>query len=135
MSGMPACIHQIFYISATNFIFPLIFNIVLIIFNTTIVPSDELLLIGSLLWLINNYVTGIDVLCAMVWFSRPEWVRTRSKPLSDDMFSLKPDLQRVYDTGRECGSEGVMVGKKFATPDMTGLDTGPAVEEDKYCTV
>ncbi|KAI6106260.1 hypothetical protein EDD16DRAFT_1871019, partial [Pisolithus croceorrhizus] len=67
---LPARIRQIFYIAAANFVFPLIFNLVLIICSTTVQSSDTL---GSLLLLINNYVTVMGVLCATVWFSRSEW--------------------------------------------------------------
>ncbi|KAI6015659.1 hypothetical protein EDC04DRAFT_2578159 [Pisolithus marmoratus] len=109
--GMPARIRQIFYISAANFVFPLIFNIALIIFVTT----NQSFAVGGLLLLINNYVTVIGVLCATLWFSRSEWVQTRDTPLCDDMFSLK---RRVRDTS---GMDGI--GMRSATPDAN-LDAG-----------
>ncbi|KAI6146226.1 hypothetical protein BKA82DRAFT_761960 [Pisolithus tinctorius] len=85
---MPTCIHQIFYVSATNFVFPLTFSIVLIIFITT----TQFLVTCRLLLLINNYITVMGVLCATVWFSRFEWVRARNEPLACGMSLLKPDL-------------------------------------------
>ncbi|KAI6041847.1 hypothetical protein EDC04DRAFT_2565043 [Pisolithus marmoratus] len=72
-------IRQIFYISVANFIFPLIFNITLIIF----IMTDRSQTDGALLMLINNYVTVLGVLCATLWFSGLEWVRTRNEPLLD----------------------------------------------------
>ncbi|KIO07124.1 hypothetical protein M404DRAFT_998544 [Pisolithus tinctorius Marx 270] len=134
-TGMPARIRQIFYISAANFVFPLIFNIVLIIANTAFATTAQLLLAGELLWLVNSYVTVIGVLCATVWFSRSEWVRTRNEPLSDNAFSLKLNLQRVRDTGRECRSELLVVGKRFSAPDMVDLEAEPVTAEDKYYAV
>ncbi|KAI6012713.1 hypothetical protein F5J12DRAFT_548172 [Pisolithus orientalis] len=121
--GMPARIRQIFYISAANFIFPLIFNIALIIF----VITDQSFTITGLLLLTNNYVTVMGVLCATLWFSRPEWARSWNAPLSDDIliFSLNPDLRRVHGTGRNSGGEIIVVGKRSATPGTADSDTGP----------
>ncbi|KAI6017460.1 hypothetical protein EDC04DRAFT_2902550 [Pisolithus marmoratus] len=90
--GMVARIRQIFYISAANFVFPLMFNIVLMAFNTTIATTSQLLSIGQLIALINTYVTVMGVLCATLWFSRSEWVRTRNEPSPNGMFALKPSL-------------------------------------------
>ncbi|KIK29906.1 hypothetical protein PISMIDRAFT_671891 [Pisolithus microcarpus 441] len=119
---MSARIRQIFYISAANFVFPLMFNIVLI----TTVATNQFTVIGGMFSLINNYVTVMGVLCATVWFSRSERVRTPNEPLSDDLFSRNPNFRRVYDTGGTCGSETVVVGnvKRFATPDMADFDAG-----------
>ncbi|KAI6031196.1 hypothetical protein BKA83DRAFT_4197121 [Pisolithus microcarpus] len=120
--AMSARIRQIFYISAANFVFPLMFNIVLI----TTVATNQFTVIGGMFSLINNYVTVMGVLCATVWFSRSERVRTPNEPLSDDLFSRNPNFRRVYDTGGTCGSETVVVGnvKRFATPDMADFDAG-----------
>ncbi|KAI5992052.1 hypothetical protein EDC04DRAFT_1323569 [Pisolithus marmoratus] len=113
---MTSRIRQIFYISAANFVFPLMFNIVLLI---TIV-TEQLYTIGGLLLLlllINSYVTVMGVLCATVWFSRSEWVGTRNEPLPDRIFMLEPSLRRVHEAGRKGGSDIVMVGKRSSTPD------------------
>ncbi|KAI6030977.1 hypothetical protein EDC04DRAFT_2605240 [Pisolithus marmoratus] len=115
--GISARIRQIFYISAANFVFPLIFNIVLIIFGTAIAVTDQLLAVAQLLALINNYVTVIDVLCATIWFSKSEGVRTRNEPLPNDVFALKPNLRRVHDAGRQCGSKIAVAGRRSATED------------------
>ncbi|KAI6012712.1 hypothetical protein F5J12DRAFT_547444 [Pisolithus orientalis] len=143
MGGMTARIHQIFYISAANFVFPLIFNIMLII-GTSVASTGQLLVVGSLLLLINSYVTVMGVLCATVWFSRYERILIRNEPLSDDMFSLEPSLRRVHGTGMECGSETVVVGRRFATPNTADFYPAPATdckspatltERDEYCIV
>ncbi|KIO00361.1 hypothetical protein M404DRAFT_1003811 [Pisolithus tinctorius Marx 270] len=112
--GMSTRIRQIFYISAANFVFPLIFNIVLIIFLTT----TQLLVASGLLLLINNYVTVMGVLCATVWFSRFEWVRTRNEPLAGAMSPLTLDLRRVHDEGRMCRTDIVVDIKRSTTPEM-----------------
>ncbi|KAI6154173.1 hypothetical protein BKA82DRAFT_24221 [Pisolithus tinctorius] len=114
--GMPARIRQVFYISAANFVLPLIFSIVLIILFAT----PRLLAIGELLWLINSYVTVLGVLCATLWFSGSEWARIRNEPSSGNMFSFKPTLQGVYD--RKHGCEIAVVGERLVTPDMVGID-------------
>ncbi|KAI6098798.1 hypothetical protein EV401DRAFT_2081914 [Pisolithus croceorrhizus] len=124
---LPARIRQIFYISAANFVFPLMFNLVLIICSITDQSSDTL---GSLLLLINNYVTVMGVLCATVWFSRSEWVRTRKEPLSGDILMPQLTLRRVHDAERKFGSNIVMVGKGSTTSDMqTRTSTGMDCEE------
>ncbi|KAI6120965.1 hypothetical protein EDD16DRAFT_811098 [Pisolithus croceorrhizus] len=134
--GIPACIRQIFYISAANFVFPLIFNIVLIIFFTTIATAGQRLLIGELLVLINSYITVLGVLCATVWFSRSEWIRTRNEALPHDMFSPKPTLGRVYDDSGQFRSEIIVIGRRSSTPDTVDSDCRrPAtlMENDKHC--
>ncbi|KAI6015609.1 hypothetical protein EDC04DRAFT_572551 [Pisolithus marmoratus] len=119
--GMSVRIRQIFYISAANFVFPLMFNIVLII---TVVTNQLYAISGLLLLLffINSYVAVTGVLCATVWFSRSEWVRTRSRPLPDHVFILKPNLQSVLEAGGKGGSDAVVIGKKSATLDADDLD-------------
>ncbi|KAI6152788.1 hypothetical protein EDD17DRAFT_1765352 [Pisolithus thermaeus] len=111
--GLPARIRQIFYISAANFVFPLMFNIVLIICSTI----DQSYTLGVLLLLINNYVTVMGVLCATVWFSRSEWVQTRNEPLPGDRLTPESGLRRVHDAERKFGSEIVMAGKGSTTFD------------------
>ncbi|KAI6012715.1 hypothetical protein F5J12DRAFT_891034 [Pisolithus orientalis] len=114
--GMTARIRQVFYISAANFVLPLIFSIVLIILFAT----PRLLAIGELLWLINGYVTALGVLCATLWFSGSEWARIRNEPSSSNIFSFKPTLQRECD--RKHGCEIAVVGERFVTPDIVGID-------------
>ncbi|KAI6032530.1 hypothetical protein EDC04DRAFT_2898124 [Pisolithus marmoratus] len=90
--GIPSRIRQIFYISIANFVFPLIFNIALLIFVVTSrSPNDG----GGLLVLVNNYVTVMGVMCATIWFSRSEWVQTRKEPLSDEMLRRRLNLVRA----------------------------------------
>ncbi|KAI6136091.1 hypothetical protein F5141DRAFT_1072398 [Pisolithus sp. B1] len=124
IGGIPACIRQIFYISAANFVFPLIFNIVLIVFFTTIATAGQRLLIGELLVLINSYITVLGVLCATVWFSRSEQIRTRNEPLPRDMFSPKPTLGRVHDDSGQFRSEIVVIGRRRPAT---------LLENDKHC--
>ncbi|KAI6104899.1 hypothetical protein EDD16DRAFT_810259 [Pisolithus croceorrhizus] len=137
--GMPARIRQIFYISAANFVFPLVFNVALI----TFVMTNSSFANGGLLLLINNYLTVMGVLCATLWFSGSEWVRTRKAPLSDNMFSLSHNLRRVHDVGKKCGSDIMVLGMRSATPDTANVDARHTdrgqstmlTEEDKYCMV
>ncbi|KIO00436.1 hypothetical protein M404DRAFT_763847 [Pisolithus tinctorius Marx 270] len=112
--GMSTRIRKIFYISAANFVFPLIFNIVLIIFITT----TQLFVTSALLLLINNFVTVMGVLCATLWFSRSEWVRTRHEPLVDGMSPLTLDLRRMHDEGRMRRTEIVVAFGRSTTPEM-----------------
>ncbi|KAI6120966.1 hypothetical protein EDD16DRAFT_811100 [Pisolithus croceorrhizus] len=141
--GISARIRQIFYISAANFVFPLIFNIVLIVFFTTIATDGQHLVLGELLVLINSYVTVFGVLCATVWFSISERVRIRNQPLPRDMSLLKPTLGRAFDDGGQYRNEIIVIGRS-TTPDTVNLDSQlvtdskrPATltEEDKCCQV
>ncbi|KAI6015612.1 hypothetical protein EDC04DRAFT_2903712 [Pisolithus marmoratus] len=136
--GMPARIRQIFYVSVANFVFPLLFNIILIIYIMT-----NQSFVGGLLIMINNYVTVMGVLCATVWFSRMEWVRSRNDPLSDDMFGLEPSFRMIHDASRKRESK-VVLGKVSSTPDTADLDAGPVRDgerpatltgKDEYCIV
>ncbi|KAI6038865.1 hypothetical protein EDC04DRAFT_2895815 [Pisolithus marmoratus] len=79
VGGLSERIWQIFYVSVANLVFPLLFNIAQIILITT----DRSAYIGTLLFLINHFVTVIGVLCAAVWFSTSEWVRGRKEALVD----------------------------------------------------
>ncbi|KAL4062413.1 hypothetical protein V8B97DRAFT_308524 [Scleroderma yunnanense] len=67
-------IRQIFYISIANFIFPLFFNIAQIVCITT----DSSPYTGTMLLMTNDYITVVGVLCATIWFSGTDWVRTRN---------------------------------------------------------
>ncbi|KAI6046385.1 hypothetical protein EDC04DRAFT_2598177 [Pisolithus marmoratus] len=91
-------------IKRANFIFPLMFNIVLLV---TIVTEQLMTISGLilLLLLINSYITVMGVLCATVWCSRSEQVKIRNEP----------SLRRVGDASRKGGSDTVMVGKRAAT--------------------
>ncbi|KAI6045890.1 hypothetical protein EDC04DRAFT_3086649 [Pisolithus marmoratus] len=68
--GIAEHIRQIFYISVANFIFPLIFNVALIIS----IMTDRSQTNGTLLILMNNYITVLGVLCVTLWFSGLEWL-------------------------------------------------------------
>lgn len=139
--GMQARIRQVFYISAANFLLPVTFSIALIILMITTTTSTTSV---TLLLLINSYVTVMGVLCATVWFSGSEWVRTRNEPLSaGDIIALKQNLGRVHDAGRRHGNDIVVVSKRSATPHTADSDTEPAMDckqptalmEDRNCTV
>ncbi|KIK29945.1 hypothetical protein PISMIDRAFT_671917 [Pisolithus microcarpus 441] len=115
---MQARIRQIFYISAANFVLPLIFSIALIILFMAIAPTSQAAFISGLMLLINSYVTVMGVLCATVWFSKSEWVRTRNESLlPGDMFALKQSLGGVHEAGGRHGSDIVVVSKRSATPN------------------
>ncbi|KAI6030978.1 hypothetical protein EDC04DRAFT_2922535 [Pisolithus marmoratus] len=131
-------IRQIFYISVANFVFPLIFNIAQIICITT----DRSPTIGVLLLMINNFVTVISVLCATLWFSGSEWVRTRNDPLSDHgVNSPRLNLERDRVTGGRSRNEVVVLGRGSVTVDMTGSGSGLGArlntpeKENKYVLV
>ncbi|KAH7884902.1 hypothetical protein F5I97DRAFT_1893225 [Phlebopus sp. FC_14] len=66
-------IRQIFYIAAANFVFPVMFNIAQIVCITT----DPSYGTGTMLLLVNGYVSVLGVLCATIWFSGMEWVRAQ----------------------------------------------------------
>ncbi|KAI6030992.1 hypothetical protein EDC04DRAFT_2898279 [Pisolithus marmoratus] len=138
VGGIAERIRQIFYISVANFVFPLIFNIAQIICITT----DRSPTIGVLLLMINNFVTVIGVLCATLWFSGSEWVRTRNDPLSDHVVN-SPKLNSGRDcvTGGRSRSEVVVIGRGSVTVDMTGSGSELAAglntpeKESKYVTL
>ncbi|KAI5985079.1 hypothetical protein EDD15DRAFT_2374579 [Pisolithus albus] len=111
--GVSERIRQIFYISAANFIFPLIFNIAQIIFITT----DRSPYTGALLLLINNYVTVIGVIFATLWFSGSEWVRSHKESSTDDMFLLNQNSGRADGAGRKSDNEVILIGRSPVTLD------------------
>ncbi|KAI6142995.1 hypothetical protein BKA82DRAFT_1008034 [Pisolithus tinctorius] len=137
--GIADRICRIVYISVTNCVFPVVFNIAQIIFITT----DRSPTTSAVLLLINSYVTVMGVMCATLWSSGSEWVRTRNEPLPERMLnSRKPNFGRDHVAGRESGSSVVSVGKGFFTHDATGLDTGMGTKqlttpekENKYILV
>ena len=72
-------IRQIFFIAAANFVFPLILNIAQLICITT----SRSYAVGTMFLLSNGYVSVIGVLCATIWASGSEWVRTHQTTVSD----------------------------------------------------
>ncbi|KAI6102951.1 hypothetical protein F5141DRAFT_1293561 [Pisolithus sp. B1] len=116
--GIPNRICQFFYISTANFVFPLAFNIILLIFVVTDHSPNSG---GGVLLLINNYVTVIGVMCATIWFSRSEWAQTRKEPLSEEMLRCKLNLQRAPLSGRMGWDELVVTGAMTHALDPTGV--------------
>lgn len=137
--GIAQRIRQIFYISLANFVFPLIFNIAQIICITT----DRSPSTGTELLTMNNYITVMGVLCATLWFSGTEWVRSRNEQSRDYVFSSpKPQFARDHVAGGRSGSDVVVIGRGAVTLDTTSSDTKadsrrlPTPEkEDKYTLV
>ncbi|KAI5985091.1 hypothetical protein EDD15DRAFT_1654254 [Pisolithus albus] len=116
--GIPNRIRQVFYISVANFVFPLAFNISLLIFVVIGIPTNPG---GGLLLLINNYVTVIGVMCATIWFSRSDWAQTRKEPLSEEMLRHKLNFSRSPVNGRR-GEVVVVIERRAHTPDPPGVD-------------
>ncbi|KAI6027023.1 hypothetical protein EDC04DRAFT_2899514 [Pisolithus marmoratus] len=100
-------IRRLFYISTANFVFPLMFNIVLLIFVTTRHSPNT----GALLVFINNYITVMGVLCTTLWFSRPERARAYNEPLSDEVLRCRLNLGRMPVTCMQEASEIVVTGR------------------------
>ena len=73
-------IRQIFFIAAANFVFPLILNIAQLICIT----SSRSYSVGTMFLLTNGYVSVIGVLCATIWASGSEWVRTNRSTVSEN---------------------------------------------------
>ncbi|KAI6141872.1 hypothetical protein BKA82DRAFT_4199517 [Pisolithus tinctorius] len=114
-------IRRIFYISVANFVFPLIFNIAQIIFITT----DRIPTTGEVLLLINGYVTIMGVMCATLWSSGSEWVRTRNEPLPERILSsCKPNFGEDHVSGGKTRSSIVLVGEGSVTHGTADLDIG-----------
>ncbi|KAI6126626.1 hypothetical protein F5141DRAFT_1247845 [Pisolithus sp. B1] len=137
---LSGCIRQAFYISVANFVFPLMFNIVLLTFVTTRHSPNT----GALLVFINNYITVLGVLCATLWSSRRQWVLAYNESSSDGTVRCKLDLGRVPITGMEEASEMAVIGTTTdavyladlgseAPTDSKELTMQP--KEDKYSTV
>ncbi|KAI5995874.1 hypothetical protein EDD15DRAFT_2365372 [Pisolithus albus] len=140
VGGVAERIRQIFFISAANFVFPLIFNIAQIILITT----DRSPTIGALLFMINNYTTVVGVLCATLWFSGSEWVRTRNEPAFDQVVhSPKPNSGMDRITGGSSGSEVVVLCGGSVTLGSTGSGSASELaggcnaleKENKYVLV
>ncbi|KAI6137910.1 hypothetical protein BKA82DRAFT_35362 [Pisolithus tinctorius] len=114
-------IQQIFYVSVANFVFPLMFNIAQIILVTT----DRSPTAGAVVLLINNYVTVMGVLCATLWFSGSERVRTRNELLPEHMLnSPRTNFGSHHVADRKSGSSIILIGRDSVTHDTTSLDTG-----------
>lgn len=71
-AGITDRVRRVFFISAANFVFPLFFNLAQIICITT----SHSFATGTMLMLVNSYVSVIGVLCATIWSMGSEWVRT-----------------------------------------------------------
>ncbi|KAI5998249.1 hypothetical protein EDD15DRAFT_2364048 [Pisolithus albus] len=126
--GVVERIRQIFFISVANFVFPLIFNVAQIICITTNRSPTA----GVLLLMINNYVTVVGVLCATLWFSGSEWVRTRNEPLSDHVVhSPKSNSGVDRVAGGKNGSEVVVLRRASVTLGTRG--SGSASELAAGC--
>ncbi|KAI6104931.1 hypothetical protein EV401DRAFT_626913 [Pisolithus croceorrhizus] len=140
VTTLSGCIRQAFYISVANFVFPLMFNIVLLTFVTTRHSPNT----GALLVFINNYITVLGVLCATLWSSRREWVAAYNKSLSDRPVRCKLDLGRVPITGMEEASEIAVIGTRTDAVYPADLDSerptdskelGMQPKEDRYSIV
>ncbi|KIJ63528.1 hypothetical protein HYDPIDRAFT_92110 [Hydnomerulius pinastri MD-312] len=115
-------IRQIFYISAANFVFPVIFNIGQIICITT----DPSYATGTMLLLVNGYVSVIGVLCATIWFSGMEWVRTQVNTGSGIGSS---ERYMKHHGGHSFGSDQTTVPRRVS-PGATGLLSRISVTEE-----
>lgn len=129
--GISERIRQMFYISVANFVFPLLFNIAQIILITT----DRHPTAGAVVVVINNYVTLIGVLCATLWFSGSEWVRTRSLPISDHGLSHEPSSEQTYGSAWESASEIFVIGKSFGTLDTASPEVVSARNSERVTTL
>lgn len=122
VGGISEHFRQIFYISVANFVFPLLFNIAQII----LIMTDRHPTAGIVIVVINNYMAVMGVLCATLWFSGSEWVRTHSQPTSGRGFSCKPNSEHMRGSLGESRSQVLVIGKSFSTLDAASLDAGPA---------
>ncbi|KAI6015614.1 hypothetical protein EDC04DRAFT_573780 [Pisolithus marmoratus] len=110
VGGISERIHQLFSISLANFVFPLFFNITQIFLART----DKQPTTGVMVVVVNNYVTVMGVLCATLWFSGSEWVRTHSQPVRDYRFSCMPNLELAHGPVGKHGSEILVIGRSLA---------------------
>ncbi|KAI5981172.1 hypothetical protein EDC04DRAFT_2023050 [Pisolithus marmoratus] len=122
VGGISERIHQIFSISLANFVFPLFFNITQIFLART----DKQPTTGVMVVVVNNYVTVMGVLCATLWFSGSEWVRTHSQPVRDHRFSCMPNLELAHGPEGKHGSEILVIGRSFGMLGAVSLDTSLA---------
>lgn len=130
VSGLSERLRQIFYISAANFIFPLFFNIALIVCITT----NRSPYTGTMLLMTNDYVTVIGVLCATIWFSGTDWVRTRNESSADLLYSDKMGSGRCQLSDGQNGS-GIRFADRSVTLRGTDTEPGSAMHLKQFSTV
>ncbi|KAI6102437.1 hypothetical protein EDD16DRAFT_1494853 [Pisolithus croceorrhizus] len=123
--GIPNRIRQFFYVSLANFVFPLAFNITLLAFVVIDPTSNP---VGGLLLLINNYVSVMGVMCATIWFSRPEWTQNHKESLSEDMLRCELNLPRAPVGSRMGWDEVVVIGTGTFTVDSTSVDNEASMD-------
>ncbi|KAI6027025.1 hypothetical protein EDC04DRAFT_2899522 [Pisolithus marmoratus] len=123
-------IRRLFYISAANFVFPLMFNVVLLVFVTTRHSPNT----GALLVFINNYITVTGVLCATLWFSRPERARACNEPLSDEVLRCRLNLGRMPVTCMQEASEIVVAGTRTIALYPADLDSEAPMDSKQLAT-
>ncbi|KAL4068906.1 hypothetical protein V8B97DRAFT_1872684 [Scleroderma yunnanense] len=110
-TGIAERIRQIFFISVANFVFPLFFNIAQIICITTD-PSPSA---GTMLLMTNDYVTVIGVLCATIWFSGTDWVRTHNESSPELLRAHKWGPGRGQSSDEQHGSAMRFAGERSVT--------------------
>ncbi|KAG6328851.1 hypothetical protein ID866_10238 [Astraeus odoratus] len=128
-SGITERLRQLFYISVANFVFPLLFNIGQIICITTSRSGST----GTMLLMVNDYVTVMGVLCATIWFSGLDWVRTRSEMLQDP-YSHRSSSGRGHVAGKNSGSGIRITAEKSVTLAGTDSDPGSRTQSKQIAT-
>ncbi|KAI6037721.1 hypothetical protein EDC04DRAFT_2112489 [Pisolithus marmoratus] len=113
---------QILYISAANFVFPVLFNIGQIICITT----DRSFYVGTMLLLANSYVSVIGVLCATIWVSGGHYVQ-RHNPYSTSS-SVGPARSVGGNRPRLATEQGT--GIRIETCIIHDNPIGPMEDED-----
>ncbi|KAI6120960.1 hypothetical protein EDD16DRAFT_810956 [Pisolithus croceorrhizus] len=131
VGGISERIRQIFYISVANFIFPLFFNIAQIILDMT----DRVSTAGAVIIVINHYVAVIGVLCATLWFSGSEWVRTHGQPMSGHGLLDKPNSERAHGSSGKGRSEILVIERSLCTLDSASLEAGHAKDARKMSSL
>lgn len=130
-SGVTERIRQIFYISVANFVFPLFFNIAQIVCITT----DRSPYTGTMLLMTNDYVTVIGVLCATIWFSGTDWVRTRNESSADLLHSEKMASGRGQLSNGQNGSGMRFPMDRSVTLRGADSDPGSAMQSKQLSTL
>ncbi|KAI6136095.1 hypothetical protein F5141DRAFT_8719 [Pisolithus sp. B1] len=129
VGGISERTRQIFYISVANFVFPLFFNIAQIILGMT----DKLSTAGAVIIVINHYVAVIGVLCATLWFSGSEWVRTHGQPISGRLDKSKSE--RAHGSSGKSRTEILVIEKSLCTLDTASLEAGQARDARQITTL
>ena len=107
-------IRQIFFIAVANFVFPLILNIAQLICITT----SRSYAVGTMFLLTNSYVSVIGVLCATIWASGSEWVRTNRTTVSENsQRSSQGRNARLIPLGAEVGEPDAFSKQSACLPD------------------